>query len=113
MRLTKSRLSLISRVLLNNGEAHNYTEFILDLVRNLCLKGDSTSEVKAFRMISNVAPRNEGFDRAYKIDRQIIYSVVGLKDGGVDVGVEVKEVCWMGCCRLGRHPEFEDAQKKL
>lgn len=64
-------------------------------------------------MISDVALQNEDFDRAYKIDKQIIDFITGLRDGGVDVGAEVKEVCWVGCYQLGRQPEFEDVQKKL
>jgi hypothetical protein len=64
-------------------------------------------------MISDVALQNEDFDRAYKIDKQIIDFITGLKDGGVDVGVEMKEVCWVACYQLGRQPEFEDVQKKL
>ena len=64
-------------------------------------------------MISDVALQNEDFDRAYKIDQQIIDFVTGLKDGGADVGAEMKEVCWMACYQLGRQPEFEDVQKKL
>ena len=113
IRLTKDRLSLVSRVLSSNSEAYKHTEVILDLVRKLGFKGDSTAEVKTLGMISDVALQNEDFDRAYKIDKQIIDFVAGLKDDGVDVGAEVKEVCWMACYQLGRQPEFEDVQKRL
>jgi len=113
IRLTKDRLSLVSRVLSSNNEAYKHTEVILDLVRKLGFKGDSTAEVKTLGMISDVALQNEDFDRAYKIDKQIIDFIAGLKDGGVDVGAEVKEVCWVACYQLGRQPEFEDVQKKL
>lgn len=113
IRLTKDRLSLISRVLSSNNEAYKHTEVILDLVRKLGFKGDSTAEVKTLGMISDVALQNEDFDRTYKIDKRIIDFITGLKDGGGDVGVEVKEVCWMACYQLGRQPEFEDVQKKL
>ena len=113
IRLTKDRLSLVSRVLSSNTEAYKHTELILDLVRKLGFKGDSTAEIKTLGMISDVALQNEDFDRAYVIDKQIIDFIMGLKDGGVDVGTEVKEVCWMACYQLGRQPEFEDLQKKL
>ena len=113
IRLTKDRLSLVSRVLSSNSEAYKHTEVILDLVRKLGFKGDSTAEVKTLGMISDVALQNEDFDRAYKIDKRIIDFITSLKDGGEDVGGEVKEVCWMGCYQLGRQPEFEDVQKKL
>ena len=113
IRLTKDRLSLVSRVLSSNNEAYKHTEVILDLVRKLGFKGDSTAEVKTLGMISDVALQNEDFDRAYKIDKQIIDFVTGLKDGGGDVGAEVKEVCWVACYQLGRQPEFEDIEKKL
>lgn len=113
IRLTKDRLSLVSQVLSSNSEAYKHTEVILDLVRKLGFKGDSTAEVKTLGMISDVALQNEDFDRAYKIDKRIIDFITSLKDGGEDVGEEVKEVCWMGCYQLGRQPEFEDVQKKL
>ena len=113
IRLTKDRLSLVSRVLSSNNEAYKHTEVILDLVRKLGFKGDSTAEIKTLGMISDVALQNEDFDRAYKIDKQVIDFITGLEDGGVDVGAEVKEVCWVACYQLGRQPEFEDVQKKL
>ena len=113
IRLTKDRLSLVSRVLSSNNEAYKHTEVILDLVRKLGFKGDSTAEVKTLGMISDVALQNEDFDRAYNIDKQIIDFVTGLKDGDGDVGPEMKEVCWVACYQLGRQPEFEDVQKKL
>ena len=113
IRLTKDRLSLVSRVLSSNNEAYKHTEVILDLVRKLGFKDDSTAEIKTLGMISDVALQNEDFDRAYKIDKQIIDFVTGLEDGGADVGAEVKEVCWVACYQLGRQPEFEDVQKKL
>ena len=113
IRLTKDRLSLVSQVLSSNNEAYKHTEVILDLVQKLGFKGDSTAEVKTLGMIADVALQNEDFDRAYKIDKQIIDFISGLKDGGGEVGAEVKEVCWVACYQLGRQPEFEDVQKKL
>ena len=113
IRLTKDRLSLVSRVLSSNNEAYKHTEVILDLVRKLGFKGDSTAEVKTLGMISDVALQNEDFDRAYKIDKQIIDFVTDLKDDGVDIEPEMKEVCWVACYQLGRQPEFEDVQKRL
>ena len=113
IRLTKDRLSLVSRVLSSNDDAYKHTEVVLDLVRKLGFKGDSTAEVKTLGMISDVALQNEDFDRAYQIDKRIIDFVTGLEDGGVDVGAEMKEVCWVACYQLGRQPEFEDVQKKL
>ena len=113
IRLTKDRLSLVSRVLSSNNEAYKHTEVILDLVRKLGFKGDSTAEVKTLGMISDVALQNEDFDRAYKIDKQIIDFVTDSKGGGVDIEPEMKEVCWVACYQLGRQPEFEDVQKRL
>ena len=113
IRLTKDRLSLISRVLSSNSEAYKHTEVILDLVRKLGFKGDATAEIKTLGMISDVALQNEDFDRAYKTDKRIIDFITDLKDGRADVGEEVKEVCWVACYQLGRQPEFEDVQKKL
>ena len=113
IRLTKDRLSLVSRVLSSNNEAYKHTEVILDLVRKLGFKGDLAAEVKTLGMISDVALQNEDFDRAYKINKQIIDSITSLRDGGADVGVEITEVCWVACYQLGRQPEFEDIQKKL
>ena len=113
IRLTKDRLSLVSRVLSSNNEAYKHTEVILDLVRKLGFKGDSTAEIKTLGMISDVALQNEDFDRAYKIDRQIVDFVTELKGGGVDIEPEIREVCWVACYQLGRQPEFEDIQKRL
>lgn len=113
IRLTKDRLSLVSRVLSSNAEAYKHSEVILDLVRKLGFRGDLIAETKVLGMISDVALQNEDFDRAYKIDKQIIDFVTGPNDSGVDASAEVKEVCWVACYQLGRQPEFEDVQKKM
>ena len=70
IRLTKDRLSLVSRVLSSNNEAYKHTKVTLD--RKLGFKGGSAVEVKTLGMMSDVALQNEDFDRAYKIDKQII-----------------------------------------
>ena len=44
-------------------------------------------------MISDVALRNEDFNRAFNINKRIVDSITDLRDDGVDVGEEVKEVC--------------------
>lgn len=104
---------MVSRILSSNSEAYKHTEVILDLVRKLGFRGDSTAEIKTLGMISDVALQNEDFDRAYKINKRIIDFITGLMDGGAEAEAEVKEVCWVACYQLGRQPEFEDVQKKL
>ena len=93
IRLTKDRLSLISRVLSSNSEAYKHPKVILDILRKLGFKGNPTAEIKALGMISDVALRDENFDRALNINKRIIDSITGLKDDGADVGEEVGEVC--------------------
>ena len=113
IRLIKNRLSLVPWVLWSNDKAYAHTEVILDLVRKPGFKGDSTAGVKTLGMIADVALQNEDFDEACNIDKRIVDSVAGLKDGGGSVGMEMKGVCWVACYQLGRQPEFEDVQKKL
>ena len=46
IRLTKDRLSLVSRVLSSNNDAYKHSEVILDLVRKLGFHNDIIAEVK-------------------------------------------------------------------
>jgi len=112
IRLTKDRLSLVSRVLSSNTDAYKHTEVILDLVYKLGFKGDVTAEVKTLAMISDVALQNEDFTWAYQINERIIQTVQRLGTSDRDTQ-EAKEVCWVACFQLGRQSEFPDVQKKI
>jgi hypothetical protein len=112
IRLTKDRLSLVSRVLSSNDSAYMHTEVILDLVHKLGFKGNTTAEVKALSMISDVALQNEDFARAYEMTGKIVQTVLKLESDSLGVS-EAREVCWVACFQLGRQSEFPDVQKKL
>ncbi|KAH9837064.1 Sec39-domain-containing protein [Rhodofomes roseus] len=118
IRLTKDRLSLVSRVLSSNTDAFKHTQVILDLVHKLGFRGDVVAEAKTMAMLVESAVQAEDFTRAFETSQSMIDTVLnlrstvpsGLHDSNVD---EASEVCWVACYQLGRHPEFEDVQKKL
>jgi hypothetical protein len=65
IRLTKDRLSLISRVLSSNGDSYKYKEVILELVDKLGFRGDVVARVKTLAMIADTALQAEDFTQAF------------------------------------------------
>ena len=118
IRLTKDRLSLISRILSSNVDAYKHTQVILDLVYKLGFRDDVAAEVKTLAMLANTALHAEDFDRAYETCERMVDTVLklrssasfGLEDPRVQ---EASEVCWMACWQLGRQPEFDEVEKKI
>lgn len=118
IRLTKDRLSLVSRVLSSNNDAYKHTEVILDLVHRLGFRDDVVAEVKTLAMLADTALQVEDFTRAYEISERMVSTVISLRSlaplGLDDPKVsEASEVCWVACFQLGRQPEFDDLHKKL
>ncbi|KAJ3973725.1 secretory pathway protein Sec39-domain-containing protein [Lentinula raphanica] len=117
IRLTKDRLSLVSRVLSSNADAYKHTEVILDLVYKLGFRDDIVAEVKALAMLADTALQVEDFDRAYETSQRMIDTVLNLRATlmGIDDPrlSETSEVCWVACFQLGRQPEFHDVDKKM
>lgn len=118
IRLTKDRLSLVSRVLSNSHDAYKHTEVILDLVHKLGFRGDITAEVKTLAMLAETALQADDFARAYEASDTMVNTVLLLRSshplGPADPSIqEASEVCWLTCFQIGRHPEFPDVQKKL
>jgi neuroblastoma-amplified sequence len=116
IRLTKDRLSLVSRVLSSNNDAYKYKEVILDLVDKLGFRGDSVARVKTLAMIADTALQAEDFARAFETSETMI-STVSQLCSSPDIPQaqlhDAKEVCWVSCFQLGRQPEFPDVSKKL
>ncbi|KAF8230679.1 Sec39-domain-containing protein [Tricholoma matsutake] len=118
IRLTKDRLSLVSRVLSSNNDAYKHAEVILDLVHKLGFRDDAVAEVKTLAMLADTALQAEDFSRAYDLSGAMVDIVVNLgssspsavKDSEV---AEAREVCWVACFQLGRQLEFHDLDKKL
>lgn len=118
IRLTKDRLSLISRVLSSTVDAYKHTEVILDLLHKLGFEGDVVAEVRILAMLSDTALQVGDFSRAYETSKRMIERVSKLSaeasNGSDDETVlEARDVCWVACFQLGRHPEFEDVEAKL
>ncbi|KAH7912575.1 secretory pathway protein Sec39-domain-containing protein [Hygrophoropsis aurantiaca] len=118
VRLTKDRLSLISRVLSSNSDAYKHTQVILDLLHKLGFRDDRVAEVKTLAMLADTALQAEDFTRAFETSDAMISAVLKLRSsvppGVTDAKVqEVSEVCWIACFQLGRQPEFLDIEKKL
>ena len=115
IRLTKDRLSLVSRVLSSNADAYKHTEVILDLVYKLGFRNDPVAEVKVFAMLADTALQAEDFIRAYDTSKHMVDAVLALRSSGLDDPKlhEASEVCWVACFQLGRQPEFDDVEKKL
>jgi neuroblastoma-amplified sequence len=116
IRLTKDRLSLVSRVLSSNNDAYKYKEVILDLVDKLGFRGDNVARVKTLAMIADTALQAEDFARAFETSETMI-STVSQLCSSPDIPQaqlhDAKEVCWVSCFQLGRQPEFPDVSKKL
>ncbi|TBU46087.1 secretory pathway protein Sec39-domain-containing protein [Dichomitus squalens] len=118
IRLTKDRLSLVSRVLSSNNDAYKHTEVILDLVHKLGFRGDIVAEVKTLAMLAETALQVEDFGRAYETSEKMVNTVLLLRSSNPvapeDPSIqEASEVCWLTCFQLGRHPEFPGVDKKL
>jgi len=116
IRLTKDRLSLVSRVLSSNSDAYKYKEVILELVDKLGFRGDAVPRVKALAMIADTALQTEDFAQAFATSETMINTVSQLCSSP-DVSQaelnDAKEVCWVSCFQLGRQTEFPDVPKKL
>ncbi|KAG1875615.1 secretory pathway protein Sec39-domain-containing protein [Suillus subalutaceus] len=119
IRLTKDRLSLISRVLSSNAGAYKHTQVMLDLLHKLGFRDDIVAEVKTLAMISDAALQAEDFTRAFDTNQKMIDVVFKLRSATTSSGSEdprfheASEVCWLACFQLGRHPEFPDVEQKL
>lgn len=120
IRLTKDRLSLISRVLSSNADAYKHTEVMLDLASKLGFRNDVTAEVKVLAMMADTALQAEDFERAYEHSQRMVDIVHKLKaetDSSILIDPtkvqEAIEVCWIACFQLGRQPEYEDLGKKM
>ena len=116
IRLTKDRLSLVSRVLASNTDAYKHTQVILELVRKLGFDHDVVAEVKTLAMLADTALSSGDFDRAYENSMKLVDKVSALKASRGTSDAEVEQtidVCWVSCLQLGRHPEFEDLEKKM
>ncbi|KAI0694873.1 secretory pathway protein Sec39-domain-containing protein [Cytidiella melzeri] len=115
IRLTKDRLSLVSRVLSSNPEAYKHSQVILELVQKLGFAGNVVADVKTLAMLSDTALTAEDFDRAYENCSKMVDLVMNLRAsrGLHDPEIQqASEVCWVSCFQLGRHPEFEDLSKR-
>ena len=116
IRLTKDRLSLISRVLSSNGDSYKYKEVILELVDKLGFRGDVVARVKTLAMIADTALQAEDFTQAFATSEAMINTVsqLCLSPGISEAQLgDAKEVCWVSCFQLGRQTEFPDVPKKL
>lgn len=116
IRLTKDRLSLVSRVLASNPEAYKHSQVILELVHKLGFVDDVVAEVKTLAMLADTALNAEDFARAYENAEKMVDKVTDLRATRSAGDVELEraiDVCWVSCFQLGRHPEFEDTDKKL
>ncbi|KAK7064331.1 Sec39 domain-containing protein [Favolaschia claudopus] len=117
IRLTKDRLSLVSRVLSSNNDAYKHTEVILDLVHKLGLGNSVVAQVKTLAMLADTALQAEDFIRAYETSERMIDTVSSLRSSYPELDTpdvqEASEVCWVACYQLGRQPEFDDVDEKL
>ncbi|KAG2739026.1 hypothetical protein P692DRAFT_20668492, partial [Suillus brevipes Sb2] len=104
IRLTKDRLSLISRVLSSNADAYKHTQVMLDLLHKLGFRDDVVAE---------------DFTRAFDMNQKMIDVVFKLRSAITSSGSddqrlqEASEVCWLSCFQLGRLPDFPDVEQKL
>ncbi|EPQ60541.1 hypothetical protein GLOTRDRAFT_68266 [Gloeophyllum trabeum ATCC 11539] len=118
IRLTKDRLSLVSRLLSNNPDAYKHRDVILELVHKLGFQGDEIAEVKTYAMLADTALQAEDFARAFDTIEAMVGKVLDIRST-VPPGIEdpktqeCSEVCWIACYQLGRQPEFDEVEKKM
>lgn len=118
IRLTKDRLSLISRILSSNETAYRHVEVLLELVRKLGYQNDALAEVKTLAMAADTALQAEDFARAFEVSERMINTVLRLQQTaplGPDSELvqDAVEVCWVACYQLGRQSEASDIEKKM
>jgi hypothetical protein len=118
IRLTKDRLSLISRVLSSNDDAYKHTQVILDLGYQLGYRHDAVAELKILAMLADTALQAEDFSRAYENVERMVEIVSNLRsasslDPENTRWKDASEVCWIACFQLGRQPEFLELPKKM
>lgn len=117
IRLTKDRLSLISRVLSSTPDAYKHTQVLLELADKLGFRGDPAAEATVLAMVADSALQAEDFTRAYETSERMVAAVLALRaapGGTTDPRAQAAaEVCWVACFQLGRQPEFADAEKKM
>lgn len=115
IRLSKDRLSLVSRVLSSNSDAYKHVQVILELVHKLGFRNDIVAEVKVLAMLADTALNVEDFAHAYSTSETMVQKVLALRAAASADDPQLQqasEVCWVSCFQLGRHPEFEDTAKK-
>lgn len=118
IRLTKDKLSLVSRVLSSNDSAYKHIEVLLELVRKLGFRDDALAEVKTLAMVADTALQAEDFPRAFEASERMINAVLRLRQNaplGMDSEQvqEAIEVCWVACFQLGRQSEAQDTERKM
>ena len=116
IRLTKDRLSLVSRVLSSNSNAYKHPDVILELCNKLGYRNDPVAEVKVLAMLADTALQTEDFDFAYGSTKRMIALVSSLRNTCMESDVKARdaaEVCWVACFQLGRQSEFLDLAKKM
>jgi hypothetical protein len=119
IRLTKDRLTLVSRVLSSTPDAYKHADLILDLAYKLGFRGDPVAETKVLAMVADTALQAEDFAPADEAAARMVAGVLALRgSGSAGAGAEdprvqeASEVCWVACFQLGRQGEFADAPKK-
>lgn len=118
IRLTKDKLSLVSRVLSSNDTAYKHTEIILDLVRKLGHREDTVAEFRALAMIAETALQSEDFDESYEVCERMVNTILQLKVSlpsaiREPILYEATEVCWVACFQLGRQPEYLNIPRRM
>jgi hypothetical protein len=115
IRLTKDRLSLVSRVLSSTPDAYKHTQVILELAYKLGYRADPVAEVRVLAMLADTALQAEDFAFAYETSLRMVEAVQVLRatDASSAQAIEASEVAWVASFQLGRQPEFSDISKKL
>jgi hypothetical protein len=118
IRLTKDKLSLVSRIVSSNENAYKHAEVMLDLTRKLGFQGDVLAEVKTLAMIADTALQAEDFARAFEANERMVERVLELQRSSYseterDVVREAADVCWVACFQLGRYPDEDNVRRRM
>lgn len=141
IRLSKDRLSIVSRILSTSDDAYKHPEVILELVGKLGYQGDKAAECKTLGMLADAAVQEGDWERGVGYVERMVAAVqafgrkkrardslptsaashtlassaalTSVAAAEVDSEQEAVDVCWKTCYQFGRQSEFKDVERKL
>ncbi|KAI5480841.1 Sec39-domain-containing protein, partial [Pseudohyphozyma bogoriensis] len=119
IRLSKDRLSFVSRLLASNEDSYRHPDVVLDLVAKLGYRGDKLAEIRSLAMIADSGLQAGDFGRAADVCDRMVEAVETLRkvhsrDTSPNAVVgDAADVAWQSCFQLGRHDDWSDLERRM